>query len=236
MKKRILQIALASMFIFYASCSNESDVITQESGTNSSIVKSGGLSQTELEDAIRLYNDMIETTEYKAFDLLLEEFNWKMNVENENMPTFVSKDEAMIWINNNLARTNFSSISEFESDYDNLTGAMGNIMSNNMGLYDAFSGATLDQTIEIMNPKNPSVEYPTGPNACELGCIISYDNDRQAAESDYSIAMALINGAENLGGNKEALALARQTATKLYRSKLNNLIYEFNGCIEGCGG
>lgn len=235
MKKRILQIALASMFIFYASCSNESDVATQESGINSTVLKSDGLSEKELEDAILMYDAMIETAEYKAFELSLEEFNGKMNVENENMPTFVSKDDAMAWINNNLPNTNFSSVSDFEGDYDNLTGAMGNIMSNNMGLYNALSNASLEQTIEIMRPKYIGVEIPEVASECTDACLAAYNSGKSTADSvlNYVLSITKPESGDSTV-TKYAKSLARAEARMAHSVAMIALKGNYKDCIKAC--
>lgn len=233
MKKRIFQIALASMFVIYASCSSESDVVTQKSNTNSSILKSDGLSEKEFDEAKGMYAEMILTAEYKAFNLSLKDFREKMLVKNA---PFTTKAEAMLWINSNLSNTNFSSVNAFETDLDNLTGAMGNIMSNNKGLFNHLANANGGQMSQIVKPITPIIEYPPVTNACLDGCIGTFEAGYDAAQAQYerNTDQKIINDPEAVFWNM-LVSWGQATAQETLDEAINNLVSGYNLCAGSCG-
>ena len=225
MKKILKPLVLVVITFISVSCSNENENVSNPS-ENLSSIQFKNLSTTDIETAKRLYADLIQTDDYISFKASLRAFNEKVNVTGLN---FKSKAEWMNWISSNLNNTSFTSVVEFENEFDNSVGKLESIITANTTLFNIIGNANSLQLFEIMPPVHISPEYPPVPLDCLDDCIATYEAAEDQAYQDYY--QDVENGSDGTLMGSIDIWFAMQ---KLDEMVYTTLPLQFNDCVGAC--
>ena len=143
-KLLLLVLTTSMLMIIIASCSNE-----QIGETTNTPVKVMRLNQNDLESATRMYEEMMESNEYRNFTTSIEAFNAKLVVDAH----FRTKTEWMGWIPTNLGRTRFDSAVEFEVMLDNMYENCAEMQHRYSTLFSILNEAEREDLAIILSPE-----------------------------------------------------------------------------------
>jgi len=172
---------------------------------------------SEMTEAKELFIKMILTEEYKDYKYALDSFVYKME---NNAVLFKSKEEAMIWISENLSKTSFNSIEEFESKLNIILSKHSNLIIKNQLLFTLLDKADKSEFLEIVQPSLAQVPNITNANGCQNGCMDDCSFDLNANNYVHSLNF--------YGSNSPAFG------EMYYWIRVKEIIADFNGCMSSC--
>lgn len=231
MKKIFLFFALGLVSTIYLSCSDESDSLSESTNdVKLASRETSSLSTTEVKDAQKLYLAMISTAEYKSFGVLIDSFNEKLN---GNKVSFSTKTEWVDWINGNISKTRFSSVSQFNSMYDNLAVKLSGLTTNNAHLFYLLNRANEVEFIKIST--YPRFNYQTtGSVSCIVNCMNIHSAAIDAARATYESRMRLARMFTSVPSLSPAGGVGVWVIERDYNNTEARLALEYNACVGGC--
>ncbi|AXG75038.1 hypothetical protein DVK85_12690 [Flavobacterium arcticum] len=219
---------LCVLTLSFFSCSTENNdaTTTENAASTSSAFQLKSLSTTDLGTAKQLYIDMMGTQKYSDYKSALAAFTDKLGL---NKITGTTKIEWMSWINNNLNKTSFTSVTEFESMYDDSVNKLSIMIGANTALYDYMSKADVYQIGIILQPEhdNHTVDYPVQTNSCLDDCISICDSAQDVLQDQYDQNVQFAASA----GYDSGLMIGAEVN---YNSAYIELALEFNSCAGAC--
>lgn len=187
MKKLTLPTILCLITLSFFSCSTENDDVTNETTTaNEILFQAKSLTVTDLDKAKQLYIDMMGTQEYADFKNSIKNFNDKLGAAND--VNFETKREWMDWINNNIANTSFTSVTQFETIFDDSINKSDAMVNANPTLFNYVKDADRGQILIIFTPEEGDGNLPDNgytPSSCLDDCIEEYETAYAAATEQY---------------------------------------------------
>lgn len=218
MKKLILSLSILALTL--VSCSNEETQLTESNiSTNSFNLKSSSGNATL--DA--LYDQMIKSPEYLAQETAMEAFSKKLNFT--GVPDDLRSDEKLlIWVENNLSNTGFSSLNDAENELTNLNKLLGESVNANWSFYKELN-SQLNPGQLIIRLEQP--EPITTLDDC--GCKAQLDSDLADASEVYESDMS-VAGVDDI---YETLSNVIQ-AKKCYSLSCKTANQNYDNCIKNC--
>ncbi|QYJ68872.1 hypothetical protein [Flavobacterium litorale] len=225
MKQFTLPTLLCVLTLSFFSCSTDNNDTTTETTANTSNFQLKKSNKIDLATAKQFYVDMMATQEYTDYKSALATFTGKLLL-NEVRAT--NKAEWMSWINNNLNKTGFSSIAEFETIYDDTTNKLSKMISANIDLYDFIGNADLIQVGEVLEPEfaNHTVDYPSNTDTCLDNCIDTTDAQLDELETQYTQNLQLAALSGDFGYTVAVEAN--------YENAYIEIALDFNACAGAC--
>jgi len=217
--KSLLLLSVTSVLLF--SCStDEQDVIIKEEQQLKFTPKS--LSSVNLQTAISLYQDMTLTTEYLNYKNALRAFNLKFN---KNSQPFSNKADMAKWVKENIKKTSFTDMQQFEAMWA-IAVNKGSIMkSANSTLYVFIRNANIHEIKLIFQPEWAHLQ--TNGIGCIAGCIaaaiIAYD------QTDLALQEAYYNNNIANGGELGEASIERN-----FNMTYMSVAAQQVGCMAGC--
>jgi hypothetical protein len=179
---KILLSIIATSTLFIASCSNEEKKITADTLT------SAKFTNNELNDMKASFIVVMKSEEYKQFHNKKDEMITKMDQESF---TFKSRQDFVNWIsiNENLSKTNFSSITEAIELYDKSIDALSALRAKFKMFYDKLLIADTNEFLAICAPEmvHPQLQY--SERSCVNSCIDTANAAYHLADITYEYAM-----------------------------------------------
>lgn len=215
MKTKIYSMILFFLLSLLVSCSRENN---ETENQNVSTLRLG--SQNELETAKRLFLEMMNTNEYVSYNNELRIFISKLN--GNVVPLFRNRTESNNWIIQNLARTNFVSIQEFEMMIDSMEEKYRIIMARNQQVFSLMQNADESQFLEIVEPSLGSLPVLTVNSDCADSCMNTASSAIDSLDADYR--------SETQSGNPWRIIVAVLT----YWSSFESIVDNLNGCLANC--
>ncbi|MEL1243689.1 hypothetical protein AAEO56_05405 [Flavobacterium sp. DGU11] len=181
MKKFLLPIGIIALSMFFA-CSSENDATSSQTINTTAAYRIGSM---DVSTAKQLYLDMTKTNEYIDFKKAIKDFNSLLGA---NEVSFESKAKLMAWINSNLSKTSFKSVTQFETMFDDSVNKGQILIDANTKLFGYLGKADKDEIAIIVAPEigDGSIpDYTASPSSCLDDCIAAYETAYEQATEDY---------------------------------------------------
>lgn len=218
MKKLFLGMLITTLFAI-SSCSLESE----EKISDKNQIGFQRLSTSNLERAKELFKTMMLSNDYKDLEIIRKNFVTKMN---KNVVYLNSKEDYMRWISENLYKTNFISVGEFEMTLDAMVAKQTILLNNNSELYGYIQNAESDEILDIIKPSLGTTPPIYTSNSCSDACMDDCSTQLDALEVATAFLYAL------QGPNQNPLAMAIIDA--MYWTRFEIIVDDLNDCISGC--
>ena len=220
-----------SLFVF--SCSSEDsiekeqDALTNDTPSQSQAYRLG---QTDLAVAQQMYLDMMRTQEYIDFKAASANFRSKFN---GNEITFKTRQDGVDWITNNLGKTSFTSVTEFETIFDEAVAKTNAWINANPTLFDFIKAADKEERMIIFKPEEgdgslPDYNGTVTTQSCMDDCVNAYETAYDEATDEYYDSIGEPDG-----------SIGYAILTFLNITDYENTIYEtlplaYNNCMSAC--
>jgi hypothetical protein len=227
MKKLLYLVTAGIICLAYFSCSSENEVAIDDSSHAASAFR---IADPDVGTAKSLYITMMSSTEYNDLKSSIAAFNAKLKNHDISFP---EKAKWMAWINEEISTTSFTSVSEFETMYDDSVSKLAKMMAANKTLFDFLGKADNDQIGIITGPEFDPPGHTTESD-CIDGCIEDFENGE--AVGGIMLNSALENAFSYYNPLNPMGRFYRITsAFQSFWNFRNNLIDVFGTCVNNCG-
>jgi len=213
--------------VLLSSCSDENDTIMNNTGVQTdAIAGHNKMGSTDLGRAKDLYAAMKASAEYGDFTNAVKSFNASLQVE----ISFGSKAEWINWLRNNISRTAFTSVSQFETKYDNMIVKFRAMKAANGTLYFLLKDTKQSDLQVILQPEHGYQGQYQTQSECEENCMDFCESslDDNDTVLDYTLFLANTSSSES---ECESLSVwAYQHHNQFY----HGIIYLYNQCLGNC--
>lgn len=172
MKKLALPFIFCVSTLFYFSCSSDIDNTTDNQQQESTSFQLKSMPSDSIAVAKRLYADMMQSQPYIDMKTSVRAFNTKIGY-NKGV-SFLTKAEWMQWINSNISKTNYTSVSQFEYMYNDFVNKSTIVRQRNQRLFSLLHTAANNDSVYsyIITPELQIVTpQPDIQSACEEACM-----------------------------------------------------------------
>lgn len=177
MKKVVL---LVTTILFMLACSSESSIDLTESNESNSYKKIGGY------DLKEEYLAMVESQSYIDYLVVSKEFH--TNIAEGEEPDFEDAAEMLLWIENNLSQTTFSTYQDAEDQWTAVKSKIGIMIADNESFFDAYFETKPETLIGII----PLPEEGQTTSNCEQLCNSAFSACGGAAIKKLNDQLSLL--------------------------------------------
>ncbi|WP_417356914.1 hypothetical protein [Flavobacterium sp.] len=200
MKKLALPFIFCVSTLFYFSCSSDIDNATDNKQPESISFQLKSMPTDSINKAARMYVLMTQTQDYIDFKSSVSAFNSKVV---PNRVSFSSKSQWMSWITDNISKTGFTTVTQFESMFDDCVTKFDLLMQNNDELFKLIEPAADDTTalLQIFEPElMPQPEPLQDIDACKEACMdatsTAIDVENHGFVQQLAMAVFILRDAE----------------------------------------
>jgi hypothetical protein len=214
--KKILFTVSTILFVLISCSDNEQETDSTNTHSSSRVIPEADLRV--------LYENMVNSTDYKNLDLAEEQYWNKMSYTGDGSDL---ENGGLGWIAANLSHTGFTTLSEAENEYENILTLTGIVAASNTEFFAAFGDEGNHHTLTlIMNPPPTTTEDPCGCNSANTAC-------KNGVENKYQKAMALANDAKPVVSSKAYNKMVSD-AKNGKRFGLGICSQSLTYCLDGC--
>lgn len=180
------------------------------------------------DDFETVYNKMITSKEYLAYDVAQSSFMSKLNYKGDDS-VFKSEESLLGWISSNLSLTAFKDYSSAKDEYNNLKVLYAPVIKNHQDFFMATLNPELDDvfiqiTLPTDNVETDSCGYKTSYYACCKGANKLYHGGLKKA-----MLQLQSNQTTEAGYQAESVNLRMELTYNISNCKTS-----LNLCQQGC--
>ena len=175
-------------------------------------------------DLQRYYEDMLVSQSYVEFYAAVESFVSKSHY---NGPFLSDQDDLYLWLNNNIARTEFPDYNSAINEIEELGAKYESVISENTLFFNEFSNSQSGDFLGIINE-----DTIQNPLTCDEQCLFTFGDCRTSAHQNYAGSFEALWDYLEVDPGYSISAISQTVV--MYVFNLNSCTSQYESCIDGC--